>query len=304
MLRVTMFFLLISLNASCALAGEKYPYDDNRTAFGFVQHTRADENESLHEIARKFGLGYEELVDANPGLDPWLPPAGSEVYIPSKWVLPDTVREGIVINLAEMRLYRYTEADGRKLVSTYPIGVGIEGFNTPTGTYRITKKLKNPAWYVPKSVRKEKPELPAIVPSGDDNPLGKFAMKLSGTRYFIHGTNAPLGIGRRVSHGCIRLYPEDIRELFETTKPGTPVRIVYQPIKVGVRGDTILMEAHEDYLNRKEDPLELAVSILKEKGLFNRVDMDVVKETVEKQRGISSPLAKRILSAYRIPFTF
>ena len=187
--------------------------------------------DTLLDIARMKHLGYRELIRANPGVDPWLPGDGTWVTIPSRWILPDAPREGLVLNMPEHRLYYYLP-DSR--VMTFPLGVGREGQETPAGSYRIGQKRTNPIWYVPRSIQAEMEVPRKMVPPGPNNPLGKYWMRLSHTTYGIHGTNNPWAIGRRVTHGCIRLYPEDIAFLYPRVPKGTPVRVVYQYAKVGV----------------------------------------------------------------------
>ena len=191
----------------------------------------ADHNDTLLDIARLYHVGYRELKRANPGVNPWLPGDGTWVTVPSRWILPDAPREGLVLNIPEMRLYYYLP-DSR--VMTFPLGVGREGHNTPDGTYRVGQKRTNPIWYVPKSIQAEMEVPREVVPPGPDNPLGKYWMRLSHTTYGIHGTNNPWAIGRRVTYGCIRLYPEDIAYLYPRVPKGTPVRVLYQHAKVGV----------------------------------------------------------------------
>jgi L,D-transpeptidase ErfK/SrfK len=289
--RCVLAVLLVILQAGAAGAGGAYSYSNEKTVVGSARDYTVNNNESLHEIARKFDLGYNEVTAANPEVDPWVPPQGSEVNIPSWWVLPDAPRKGIVINLAEMRLYHYMDIKGRKLVKTYPIGVGKEGFDTPTGIFKVMKKHVNPSWYVPESIRGEQPELPSVVPPGEDNPLGSYALRLNEREYLIHGTNMPYGVGRRVSHGCIRLYPEDIEDLHRTAHVGTAVTIVYQPIKVGLRGGTAYVEAHEDYLNKVESPLTQTVSMLRKLNLLERADIDLIRKAVKARKGIPIPIS-------------
>ena len=181
-------------------------------------------DDSLLDLARRFDLGYTQLVTANPGVDPWLPGAGRRVTVPSLYLLPGGPRRGIVINLAQNRLYYFPPGGG--MVETYPIGVGVEGHATPLGTTRVVAKRTHPRWVPPPSIHRERPELPVVVPPGPDNPLGDYAFQLGWPTYLIHGTNKPDGIGRNVSHGCIHLYPEDIERLFSEVPVGTPVRVV------------------------------------------------------------------------------
>ena len=191
----------------------------------------AQSKDTLLDIARLNHLGYQELKRVNAGVDPWLPGEGTRVTIPSRWILPEAPREGLVLNIPEMRLYYYLP-DSR--VMTFPLGVGREGQNTPAGEYRIGQKRTNPVWYVPKSIQAEMEHPRKMVPPGPNNPLGRYWMRLSHTTYGIHGTNNPWAIGRRVTHGCIRLYPEDIAFLYPRVPKDTPVRVIYQHAKIGV----------------------------------------------------------------------
>ena len=174
---------------------------------------RAAYEDTLLEVARRFKLGYVEMVAANPGTDPWLPGEGTEVVLPTVHLLPDAAREGIVINLADMRLYYFPEPNGPP--RSYPIGIGRDGLTTPLGTTEVVRKRKDPTWHPTARMREEDPELAEVVPPGPDNPLGSRAMYLGWPTYLIHGTNKPWGIGRRSSSGCIRMYPEDAEELFD-----------------------------------------------------------------------------------------
>jgi L,D-transpeptidase ErfK/SrfK len=289
--RIFLSILFVPLLMSAASAGGAYPYEDETQVIGVTGHYRINGEETLHEVARNFELGYNAMVDANPGVDPWLPRTGTKVVIPSKWILPDGQRQGIVINLAEMRLYYYMELDGRKFVKTYAVGIGQEGFNTPIGKYRIIGKQKDPPWTVPPSIRKERPEMPAVIGPGKDNPLGGYAMRLSDPTYLIHGTNEPFGVGRRVSHGCIRLYPEDIEELFASVRPDTEVSILYQPIKVGTKGDAVYIEVHKDHLGSIKDAMREAVSILGKRGLLGRIDTERLWRALREQRGIPTVIS-------------
>jgi L,D-transpeptidase ErfK/SrfK len=208
--------------------------------------------DTLYEIARRFSLGSEEMVRVNPGIDPWLPGAGRQIVIPGQRVLPPGPREGIVINLPEHRLYYYPPAkEGEpQRVYTWPISIGKMDWRTPLGTTRITDKRANPTWYPPASVREEHAArgepLPAAVPPGPDNPLGAHAMRLGlpGGAYLIHGTNNPIAVGMAVTHGCIRMYPEDVAELFPLVKVGTPVHLINEPVKIAFVGRELLLEAH------------------------------------------------------------
>ena len=208
--------------------------------------------DTLLDLALEHDLGFVEIVAANPGLDPWLPGAGRPVLLPTAHLLPASPRRGIVINLADQRLYYFLP---RGAVRTYPIGVSSEGVTISLGTARIVGKRVNPVWFPPPSVRAEAPDLPESVPPGPDNPLGAFALDLSWPAPAIHGTNNPYGIGRRVSHGCFRLYPEDIEKLFRQVAIGTEVTVVNQPIKLGWSAGTLFLEVHPTL--EQADELEL-----------------------------------------------
>ncbi|HET8808473.1 MAG TPA: L,D-transpeptidase family protein, partial [Methylophaga sp.] len=203
------------------------------------------------DIARSFDLGYGDIVNANPNLDAWVPGDNQRVIVPTRFILPNAPRQGIVVNIPEMRLYYYQakQVGEAQRVVTHPIGIGREGRDTPLGKLSIIQKRKNPSWTPPESVRKEHAAagdiLPAVVPPGPDNPLGSRAMRLSNPSYLIHGTDRPYGVGLRVSSGCIRLYPEDIESLFSKVPVGTQVNIIYAPFKVGVKNNELYMDAHK-----------------------------------------------------------
>lgn len=220
----------------------------NWTVVGSNRHHLVLANESLLEIARDHGLGYREITAANPDLDPILPPEGTRVLLPGARILPDIEKygeyRGIIINLAEKRLYYFYRLLGEEVVISFPVGIGAEYGETPVGEYLVTAKFIEPEWTVPPSIRQRRPDLPRVIPPGPDNPMGSHAIQLSQGSYYIHGTNRPWSIGRRVTSGCIRLYPEDIPVLFRLIEPGTPVRIVNQPIKAGIRDGLIYLEAH------------------------------------------------------------
>ncbi|MDD2541993.1 MAG: L,D-transpeptidase family protein [Desulfuromonadaceae bacterium] len=246
-------------------------------------------DDSLVELARRYDIGYNEIEAANAGVDPFVPDAGIAVTIPGKWILPDIqVQKGIVINLAEMRLY-YFDVPSRGVVETFPVGIGDEGWDTPTGIFHVIEKIVNPAWHVPASIRKQKPELPLIVPSGPDNPLGTHALRLSVGTVLIHGTDRPFGIGRRVSHGCIHLYPEDIVRLFRKVRIGTRVVIVRQPVKVATVDNRVLVEIHAD---GNEELEEETVNFLERKGLLDRVDNRKLQKALLARSGVPTDITR------------
>ena len=226
---------------------------------GTLQSTLVGKEDALPDIARRFNLGYEEIVRANPGVDPWLPGEGRRVLLPTRFVLPDAAREGLVVNLAAMRLFWFPKREPGKLqvVYTYPIGIGRVGWVTPEGSTRVLTRVKDPAWRPPLSVRKEHAEngeiLPALVPAGPDNPLGAHMFRLGWPGYLIHGTNKPYGVGMRSSHGCLRLYPEDIAKLYEQLPIGTKVTVVNQPLVLGWDGGHLHAQAYEVLEDDKRD---------------------------------------------------
>jgi L,D-transpeptidase ErfK/SrfK len=205
-----------------------------------AEHLSVD-SDTLADIAVAHDLGYDEVVAANPGVDPWLPGAGIRLTLPSAHLLPDAPRQGVVINLAEMRLYHFRPGHPPE---SYPIGIGTDGVEIPIGRSSVRRKRPNPVWVPPPSVLAEDPELPPAVPPGPDNPLGHFALDLAWPRVVIHGTNRPYGVGRRVSHGCFRLYPADIERLYAGVVVGTPVAVVVQPIKVGWHQGELWLQVH------------------------------------------------------------
>ncbi len=236
---------LFATNAFAA----SFSLDPDTLVLGTTQNlsTRAEQN--LSAIARDFGLGYNEIVAANPGVKVWLPGENTPLVLPTRFVLPDGPRTGVIVNLAEMRLYYFhDDENGGARVTTYPIGIGREGWDTPLMTTQIAQKKTDPAWVVPESIKLEYrakgEELPDVVAPGPDNPLGRFALRLGNPSYLIHGTNQPSGIGMRVSHGCIRMYPEHIAELFPKIDVGTAVRIVHQPVKAALSNGRLYLEVH------------------------------------------------------------
>jgi len=222
------------------------------TVVGEDQTVETVYEDTLYDLARKLSLGSEELIRVNPGVDPWIPGAGKKLVVPGRHILPPGPHEGIVVNLPEHRLYFYPKPKrGAPLeVITYPVSIGKMDWRTPLGLTHVIAKQKNPVWYPPESVRKEHAEagdpLPPSVPSGPDNPLGLFAMRLAagnGT-YLIHGTNNPIAVGLAVTHGCIRMYPDDVAALFPLIPVGTAVRLINEPIKVAWVDGELLLEAH------------------------------------------------------------
>ena len=238
----------------------------DQSVVGVPQIVHTQDTDTLSDLARAYGLGYDELIAANPDIDPWLPGAGTPVFLPTQFILPDVPRQGIVLNVAAKRLFYFPAMpEGQpQIVQTYPIGIGRVGWETPLGKTIVTAKAKDPSWYVPLSVRQEHAELgnplPSVVPPGPENPLGHRVLKLEMPGYLIHGTNQPYGVGMRVSHGCVRLYPENIEHLYEIVDIGESVTIINEPYLLGQLDGDWYFESHlplEDDLTSPEERLEL-----------------------------------------------
>jgi len=270
--------------------------------------TVSREEDTLADLARRFNVGYTEILRANPGVDPWLPGEGTQIVLPTEFVLPDAAREGLVLNLAAMRIYYYPKREkGAPIeVITHPIGIGKVGWSTPEGSTKVISHVKDPVWTPPVSVRQEHAKdgdiLPATVPPGPENPLGRHMMKLAWPSYLIHGTNKPPGVGMRASHGCIRLYPEDISRLYESVPDGTRVTVVNQPYLLGWRGDRLLVQTHEPLEDDKRDwsdvPKNLRQNARRPRTpLWKRIaehddaiDWDMVRIAAAEPRGIAFPI--------------
>lgn len=269
---------------------------------GSISTVAVRDGETLIDIARDHGLGYNELVDANPDLDPWLPPTGAEVTLPTQYVLPSAPRDGIIVNVAEMRLYYYPPPapdGGSAVVLTFPIGIGQEGSSTPLGITSIVSKAADPSWVVPASVRQEYAlegvTLPAVVPPGPDNPLGRHALRLGWTSYLIHGTNKPFGIGMRVSHGCIRMYPRDVERLFHMVPVSTPVWIIDQPNKLGRLDGELYLESHAPIVSAGEPPADyLALTVPAVEAVVAMDSLGEAREAVVRIAARRSGMPERV----------
>lgn len=266
---------------------------------GEVRVIYAKYEDDLPEIGRRYGLGYTDIMKANPGIDPWLPGAGTPVVLPTRYILPDVPREGIVLNVSELRLYYYPKpAAGEKpTVITFPVSIGRMDWKTPLGRTTVVKKQQNPPWYPPESIKAEHAAegdpLPDMIPGGDPkNPLGQYALRLGIPGYLIHGTDEAkaYGIGMRVTHGCVRMYPESIERLYSMVPEGTPVTIIDQPVKVGWLADTLFMEAHSP-LEEEQLPIQVTVddalkAITARLGSNAEFDHAAVEVAVEQASGI------------------
>lgn len=294
--------LLIFLNFNIS-EGAIFSLSSDTSVIGALRFHITKKGESLIEIARQYDLGYNEIVDANPEFDPFVPGEGKKIVIPSFWILPERPDnfQGIAINLSEMRLYYFYKRGKKQFVTTFPIGIGDDEAETPIGKFKISHKIVNPPWYVPESIRKERPELPAVVPPGLDNPLGTHAMRLSGLSYLIHGTNRPWAIGRKVTHGCIRLYPEDIPKFFNMVAVGTEVLIVRQPVKIGKIGNEVYVEVHKDEQLKNFDYLQNATEQLAKKRLLKYVDTFKLYYIIKRKSGIPTSVTPKNKEPQIIP---
>ena len=255
-----------------------------------------EQGDTLPDIARHFSLGINAVSAANPGVDIWVPEAGKRIMLPMSFILPDAPREGIVINLAAMRLFQFKRDSNLPKVSTYPVGVGTEERPSPTGEMYVERKAFQPTWHVPASIArdhlKKGDPLPDAVPPGPDNPLGEYALYLSKATYLVHGTNKPASIGLRATNGCIRLYPEDIKRLYETSPVKTPVYIVNQPYLVGRSNGMIYMEVHasaEDTDTAEFDRMYKKLRNIEEEA-GRTLDWSKVKKVLAEARGIPVPI--------------
>jgi len=323
---------LVTLLAAASARAEVYELPpEGYDVVGALSGVTARYEDTLVDIARRHGLGYQDIVRANPDVNVWLPGAGTEVVLPTRFVLPPGPREGLVLNLAEYRMYYYPDAkDGEPAyVYTYPMSIGRMDWETPLGRTTITAMATNPAWYPPQSVREEHAAdgdpLPRIVPPGPKNPLGTRAMRLGIPGYLIHGTNKPAGVGMRVSHGCVRMFPEDIEFLFRHISVDTPVRIINAPVKIGWDGEVLVAEIHplletpqplvEQSLQHVEEmdaDIEVPEVVTPSKEPLTQVteqfitatseragqlDWDLVERLVERSNGIPEPVGQSIKNA-------
>lgn len=280
---------------------DRFILEEGADLVGEIQVIRARYEDTFTDIARAYDLGFDELVQANPGVDPWLPGAGTRIVLPTQFILPDGPREGIVLNVGMKRIFYYPRpaAGEPRVVITHPVGVGREGWSTPTGATKVVAKVKDPVWVVPASIRKEHAEagdpLPARVLAGPANPLGRHALRLGFDGYLIHGTNKPAGIGMRVSHGCVQLFPEDIQSLFDQVTVGTPVRIVNEPRLLGWRKGNLFLEVHPPLEDDNRDPdagfaRQLDRQLKSRYGVPQHVDSALLAATKKEARGFPIPI--------------
>jgi L,D-transpeptidase ErfK/SrfK len=305
--RVRRAFACRVLGVACALSlwatagASVYPLPpDGSPVVGTDEAVTAVYQDTLPDLAHKYSLGYYEIIRANPGVDTWLPGAGKRIVLPGRRILPTGPREGLVVNLPEHRLYYYPKprnAHEQRVVITYPISVGKMDWRTPLGETRVIAKIRNPAWYPPESIRKEHAAngdpLPKVVPAGPDNPLGAFALRLAAGNgeYMIHGTNNPTAVGMSVTHGCIRMYPEDVAALFPLVPVGTRVWLVNEPVKVAWVNGELLLEAHppvDEEGQSVEPDLELLSKLLDQAlgASVAAIHWDLARKTLQAADGI------------------
>jgi L,D-transpeptidase ErfK/SrfK len=272
---------------------------DAVTVVGSMQRYRIKKGDDLLELARSYGLGYSEIGAMYRHWDPFLPPVGAEMTMPTMWIVPNNRGNGIIVNTGAMRLYYFTKNDSQ--VYTFPIGMGVLDFRTPQGKFRVIEKKVNPTWHIPKSLQAKYGM--AEMPPGEDNPLGEYKLTLSWGDYGIHGTAMPLGVGRLVSHGCTRMYPEHIKKLFPIVPIGTSVEYVYEPAMIGFRRGHIYLSVHQDVYMKIPSMILHVLNILEQRSLADQVDMRKVMQAVEEQYGNPVDITKNVVEglALNIP---
>jgi L,D-transpeptidase ErfK/SrfK len=289
--------LLLVLAPFAAHAEYTRPYIGDMTEY------RAKYEDTFVYLARDYNLGFVEMRAANPAVDPWLPGSGTRLVLPTRHLLPDAQHKGVVINLPEMRLYAFVNGDNAP--NSYPIGIGREGLDTPLGITKVVRKVEGPTWTPTPRMRREKPELPVSMPPGPENPMGTHALYLGFPLVAIHGTNRAFGIGRRISSGCIRLYPEGIIELYNIIPVGTQVTVVDQPIKLAWIDNGLYLEAHPEIEQaiRMEETGEIISARLSNKDMeriiaaagVNKDELQwpVIRKAVKERRGYPILIARR-----------
>jgi L,D-transpeptidase ErfK/SrfK len=251
------------------------------TVVGHIEHYRIKKGDDLLELARHYGLGYSEIGVMYRHWDPFLPPVGAVMTIPTMWIVPNSRGSQIIVNTGEMRLYYYIKKNTQ--VYTFPIGMGVLDFRTPQGKFRVINKKVNPTWHIPKALQAKYGM--AEMPPGPDNPMGAYKLTLSWGDYGIHGTAMPLGVGRMVSHGCTRMYPEHIKKLFPMVPVGATVEYIYEPAKIGFRQGRIYLSVHEDVYFKIPSMILHVLNMLEQRGLADQVDMRRVMQVVEEHYG-------------------
>lgn len=299
-IRVTtsiLFLLFVQVASLCQVSAEEtfnatlkqfdYRMPD-LTVIGSPTWITIKPKDNLLDISRRCGLGYNSLDLLYPRMDAWVPPDGKRIVAPTFWVLPPTQHEQLVINIPELRLYYFKKSEGK--AQTYPIGIGDEGWESPMGTWSIVEKREHPTWYIPTSLQAKYGM--ASMPPGPENPLGDYMLKFSAGAYGVHGTAMPWGVGRLVSHGCIRCYPEHIRLLFPQVPVGTKLEIIYEPIKLGQKDGQIYVEAHPDVYRRIPDFIQYAAETLAKSPLEKQVDHKKYLLAIKLQSGVPTNVTR------------
>jgi L,D-transpeptidase ErfK/SrfK len=254
---------------------------------GQIDKVLVENEDTLLDIAYRHRLGFQAVARLNPDVDPWIPIPGTVVLLPTRFVLPDADPKGLVINVPEMRLFDFNVPDGPEV---FALAVGDQADRSILGEFRVGAKRKDPTWYVPESIRSERPGFPAQVPPGPDNPLGTRWMTIGSTSYGIHGTNVRWSIGREATHGCLRLYEDEIRRLYDRVPEGTRIQIIYQPVKWGRDGERIVLEAHPDLYGLQPDRLAAALEKARAMGIDGAIDLELVRRTLDEARGVPVPV--------------
>ncbi|MSR15059.1 MAG: hypothetical protein EXR86_10965 [Gammaproteobacteria bacterium] len=297
-----LLLLIATLGGVSVPAGAR-TFSLKSDVIGELVLTSSVRTDTIADIARTYSQGYREMRMANPSVDPWLAGDDTEIVVPSLYVLPDVPREGVTVNVPEMRFYHFLPAKNGKpaTVATYPISIGRQDWSTPHGVTRVISKVKDPSWTPPESIRREHAAegdiLPKVVPPGPQNPLGAYALRLGLTGYLIHGTDKPYGIGMRVTHGCMRLYPEDIETVYHTIPVGTPVRLVNQPYKIGVAHGQLYLEVHphlEEDAAKFRDQFTYVVELISKRypNYEVRIDWQALRRTLYGVDGIPAVVGR------------
>ncbi len=249
---------------------------------GDPQRHTLNDKETLLDVARRYDLGYNEIQELYPQLDPWVPPRGRTIEVPTLWIVPPGETDGILVNIPELRLY-YVDRRHHRFM-TFPVSIGEDAWPTPQGRFIVENKQERPVWNVPPSLTHKYRK--RFFPPGRDNPLGEYWLGLEDTHYGIHGTDFPWSIGRAVTRGCIRLYPEDVATLFRHVPSGTPVNLIYAPVKIGIRGDRVYVEVHRDIYDRVGSLTDHGIDLLQREGLARRVDLEKYRLALQRQGGM------------------
>lgn len=271
-----------------------FTIDKNSDIVGEVQYVTAQKGDTLYTIGRAHDIGLLEMQEANPKIKSEKIKVGTTVLVPTQFILPPGERNGIVVNLAELRVYYFSP--DQQTVVTHPLGVGRLGWRTPIGETTIVRKRAHPTWTPPDSIRAYEESkgvtLPDVVPAGPNNPLGEYAMNLGWQNYLMHGTNKPSSVGIRSSSGCMRMYPEDIKNLFNLVEVGTKVRVIYEPYKLGIKDGKLFLEAHElfpeNYYNiNHDDKFDLLQESINEIQYSNssQINWNAAKELIHETYG-------------------